>query len=50
MAMAFVLLTKDNPFLQSNLKTIKSEQGQRERDFVKHLGIVGAAFFMLATI
>ena len=46
-ALTFVLLTKDNPFLQSNLKSIKSEQGQRNKDFVKHLSVLGVGLMML---
>ena len=47
-AIFFVLCTKDNPFLTSNLKSIQNEKGQRMKDFIKHISVVGAVLLMLA--
>lgn len=47
MATWFVLATKDNPFLDSNLKSIKSESSQRQFDFLKHLSVLGSALLLL---
>lgn len=47
LAVSFVLATKDNPFLSSNLKSIKNDQGQRNLDFMKHISCLGAALLML---
>lgn len=46
-AMAFILTTKDNPFLQSNLKSIKLEQETRSKNFIKHLGVIGGVLLLL---
>lgn len=48
LATLFVLATKDNPFLESNLKSIKSEAGQRQFDFLKHLSVLGSALLLLS--
>ena len=45
-ALAFVLATKDNPFIKSNLKSIQNEQNQRTMDFIKHISLLGAAFLL----
>jgi uncharacterized membrane protein YphA (DoxX/SURF4 family) len=47
LALLFILATKDNPFLQSNLKSIKNEQGQRTFDFIKHLSAIGASLILI---
>ena len=47
-ALAFVLATKDNPVMQSNLKSIANEQAQRLKDFCKHASLIGAAVFIYA--
>ena len=47
-ATIFVLAKKDNPWLDSNLKSIKSEAGQRQFDFLKNLSVIGAALILLS--
>jgi hypothetical protein len=46
-AVGMVLATKDNPFMQSNLKSIYRESEQRSLDFIKHLSALGAALLLL---
>lgn len=46
-AISFVLMTKDNPWLISNLKSIKLEQGQRNKDFIKHASVIGGVLLLL---
>eukprot|EP00349_Pseudokeronopsis_sp_Brazil_P003047 CAMPEP_0202957556 /NCGR_PEP_ID=MMETSP1396-20130829/1923_1 /ASSEMBLY_ACC=CAM_ASM_000872 /TAXON_ID= /ORGANISM="Pseudokeronopsis sp., Strain Brazil" /LENGTH=138 /DNA_ID=CAMNT_0049675083 /DNA_START=1 /DNA_END=417 /DNA_ORIENTATION=- len=47
LATLFVLATRDNPFIESNLKSVQMEQEQRQLDFVKHLGLIGGALILL---
>ena len=47
LAVSFVLLTKDNPWIKSNLKTINNERNQRGLDFMKDLSLIGGAILLL---
>ena len=46
-AMAFILVTKDNPWIESNMTSIQKEKNQRLWDFLKHISVVGAAFLLM---
>lgn len=48
-AMVFILMTKDNPFIVSHLKSINKEKNQRAIDFLKHISLVGAALLLLGS-
>ena len=45
-AVLFILLTKDNPFL-TNSKSLQREQYQRTIDCLKHLSLVGISFLLM---
>ena len=47
-AVAFILIVKDNPWLRhSALKTTTKEINERITDFLKNLGIMGAAILLM---
>lgn len=46
-AMAFVLATKDNPWIESNVISIQKDKNQRLMDFLKNLSVVGAALLVM---
>ena len=47
-AMTFVLATKDNPWIESNVISIEKEKNQRFMDFLKNLSVIGAALLIMA--
>ncbi|CDW74289.1 UNKNOWN [Stylonychia lemnae] len=45
-AVIFILLTKDNPFLKTNDKLYGLDQSQRILEFLKHLSLIGVALII----
>ena len=46
-AVGFVIITKDNPLLRSNMKSIQREHNQRVMDCIRDLGLIGAALLFM---
>lgn len=46
-AVLFIIATKDNPFIHSNMKTIQKERSEKVNDLLRNFILVGASIMLL---
>lgn len=47
-AVSFIMITRDNPYIHSNMKTIQKERSDKTIDILRNLVLVGASLLLMA--